>query len=501
MIVLVGVNARYTHTNLALRYLRSNLKELKSKSKILEFTINEDENQMVEQILLTSPKIVGISVYIWNAIVVQKIVEIIKQISPQIKVVLGGPEVSYQPFRVDWSRADYIVQGEGEITFYDLCKNIVKKSPSNKVLKAILPNVKEVEFPYDEYSDEDIRNRYIYVEASRGCPYECEFCLSSIDKKVRYFDIDRLILEYKKLWDRGARKFKFIDRTFNLNIPYAIKLLDFFLEQKESYSLHFEVIPDNFPTKLKEKIVKFPPQSLQLEIGIQSLNLDILKNINRDMNLKKLKNNIEFLEKETNAHLHVDLIIGLPGESIESFAKNLNELKGITDSEIQIGILKKLSGTTISRYDEVFNMVYNSQPPYEILQNDYISFLDLQHMKRFARFWDLVYNSGNFHSTKDFLWRDSTVFDGFYHFSSWIYNQTNSTWKISLVRLSELIFNYLTDEKRFDKTLIADTIIKDVIRVRGRKVATILHEYATHIPNLKELNLNRGNRRQLLRDI
>lgn len=500
-IVLVGVNARYTHSSLGLRYLHSNLKELKQNSQILEFTINDDESGVAEKILLQNPKIVGIGVYIWNALNVNKLVEIIKMVFPDIKLILGGPEVSYQPFRVNWDLADFIIQGESEISFYNTCRDILQDNPpKQKIIRSITPELKEIELPYQNYSDDDIKNRYIYVEASRGCPFECEFCLSSIDERVRYFDMDKILKEFDTLWNKGARNFKFIDRTFNLNITYANALMDFFLAKDEEFSLHFEVIPDNFPQKLREKIAKFPPHSLQLEVGIQTLNNEILTNIHRKMNLTKLKENITFLETKTNAHLHVDLIIGLPGESIESFAQNLNELKEITDSEIQLGILKKLSGTTISRHDRVFDMVYSEKPPYEILQNNQITFLQLQKLKRFTRFWDLIYNSGNFHKTKDFIWKDTTVYDGFYDFSQWIYSQTLSTWQISLMRLSELLFNYLTDKRGFDKTLVADCIMSDIIKVRGRKVPGFLQEHASHVPNLKKLYIDKGNKRQILRD-
>ena len=499
-IVLVGVNARYSHTSLGIRFLKANLKELEYRCEIAEFTINENEDAIVEKILLKKPKIVGIGVYIWNALNVENIINIIKAVAPDIVIVLGGPEVSHEPFRVDWKSADFILQGEGEISFYHLCLGVLNdKVPTRKVIKAMMPDTKKLKLPYYLYTDHDIQNRYTYITLTRGCSYLCEFCLSSIDKKVRSFEFEESIKELEKLWQRGVRSFKFIDRTFNLNITHSIKLIDFFLAKDEAYSLHFEVVPDNFPTRLRDKIKQFPPHSLQLEVGIQTLNKEILSNINRTMDLKKVVENISFLENETNAHLHVDLIIGLPGESIESFADNLNRLKEITDSEIQLGILKKLSGTTIDRWDKKFGMIYSQKPPYEILQNDFISYLELQKLKRFARFWDLVYNSGNFHKTKELIWQDCTVYDGFYEFSEWIYTQTESTWQISLMRLSELLFNYLTEYKNHDKTLVADTILQDIIRIEGRKVPGFLREYATKIPNLKKLYLDKAHKRQMLR--
>ncbi len=499
-IVLVGINSRYTHTSFGLRYLYANLHELQCKAAIQEYVIKSDPATIAEKILSQNPKIVGIGVYIWNATDVYALTEILKKVAPSVTIVLGGPEVSHKPFRINWQYADYIIQGEGEISFYRLSQAILNNTPpKEKVIPAILPALKEINLPYQYYSDHDIGHRYIYVEASRGCPFECEFCLSAIDERVRGFDMEKLLAEFEKLWQKGARNFKFIDRTFNLNIKLANQLLDFFLAKKEHYTLHFEVIPDNFPERLKERIKQFPKGSLQLEIGIQTLNEEILANINRRMDLDKVKENIAFLEKETHAHLHLDLIIGLPGESVESFADNLNRLKAMTNSEIQIGILKKLSGTTLDRHDKIYNMIYSDKPPYEILQNDRISFAKLQKLKRFSRFWDLTYNSGNFYRTINYLWKEQSVYDGFYAFSEWIYTQTESTWQISLMRLSELLFRYLTEVLHYDKQRVADTMIEDIIKIEGRKIPGILQQHATHIPNLKRLYMQKHQKRQILR--
>ncbi len=498
-ILLIAINSRYTHTAIGLRYLYANLKELQDKAEILEFVIHEQVQTLAEKILIHKPKIIGIGVYIWNVEDVRDLIEVIKKVSPDTKIVLGGPEASHQPFRVNFDMADFIIQGEGEISFYELCRDLLdKKEIQAKIIKAKMPELKALKLPYEFYNDHDVQHRYMYVEASRGCPFECEFCLSAIDEKVRQFDMDILLEEFEYLWQKGARNFKFIDRTFNINIKYANLLMDFFLKKTEPYSLHFEVIPDHFPEALKERIVQFPPTTLQLEIGIQTLNPEILDNINRRMNLNKVKKNITFLENESNAHLHVDLIVGLPGESQKSFAKNLNRLKSMTNSEIQIGILKKLSGTTLHRHDLKYGMVYSDKPPYDILKNDHLSFAMIQKMKRFARFWDLAYNSGNFKKTVDYIFEDD-VFVGFYDFSEWIYTQTESTWQISLNRLSELVFNYLTEYKKFDKEMIADSILSDIMRINGRKIPAFISDHASHIPDLRKGNLTKHNKRQVLR--
>jgi len=480
MIILTTLNSRYTHSSIGLRYLYANLKELQSEAKIVEFSINDAIQTIAEKLLTNSPKIVGIGVYIWNAKEVSELLHIIKKISPKTKVILGGPEVTHEPFRVNFDKADFIIQGEGDIAFYELCKSLVSNnSEKNRIIKMSLPSLKELKLPYQYYSDDDIKNRYLYVEVSRGCPFECEFCLSSMDEKVRAFDLDAVLAEFEKLWLRGARNFKFVDRTFNLNILTANKILDFFLAKEPPYFAHFEVIPDHFPTSIKQKIKEFPHGALQLEIGIQTLNLEIANNISRQLKLDKIKQNIQFLENETNAHIHLDLIVGLPGESLESFGANLDELVSLSSCEIQIGILKKLSGTFINRHDIEHGMIYSDIPPYDILKNSQLDFSDIQIMKRFARFWDLTYNSGNFKKTAPLLWQNSTqVFKNFYDFSAWIYTQTDSTWKISLQRLGELLFSYLKDKKKIHSELIASLMLEDMMKLKGRAVPKYLKPYS-----------------------
>lgn len=478
-IILTTLNARYTHSAIGLRYLYANLKELQKNTTILEFSINDALQNVAEKILIHMPAIIGLGVYIWNAKESAELIHIIKKVSPNTTIVLGGPEVTYQPFRVNFDAADFIIQGEGDVAFYELCQNIINATPPDeKIIKMTLPALKEIELPYKYYTDEDVQNRYIYAEISRGCPFECEFCLSSMDEKVRAFDLDEVLREFEILWARGARNFKFVDRTFNLNMKTANKILDFFLAKEPPYFAHFEVVPDHFPASLRDKISKFPHGALQLEIGIQTLNPEIARNISRELNLEKVSENITFLESETEAHIHLDLIVGLPGESLESFGKSLDKLVALSSCEIQIGILKKLSGTHIERHDITHGMVYSDIPPYDILKNNQLSFNDIQIMKRFSRFWDLTYNSGNFTNTIVLVWQDESVFENFYDFGMWIYEQTNSTWKISLQRLGELLFTYLTQIKQLETEVVAQKMLDDMMKLKGRAVPAYLKPYA-----------------------
>ncbi|MDY0327346.1 MAG: DUF4080 domain-containing protein [Arcobacteraceae bacterium] len=497
-IILTTLNARFSHSSLALRYLYANLHELQESSQIVEFVINSPVQTIAEEILALNPKIVGIGVYIWNASDVSELVKVIKKVSPKTVVVLGGPEVSHKPFRVDFDMADYIISGEGEEVFYELCKDILGGYQKERFLSSKGVDFTTIALPYAHYSDFDIANRHIYIESSRGCPFECEFCLSSIDLKMRYLPLEVILCELENLWVRGARNFKFIDRTFNVKINYAKAILEFFLSKNEEYFIHFEVIPDNFPDELKQMLKLFPPHCLQLEVGIQTLNLGIAKNIKRNLKLEKIKENLRFLENETKAHLHVDLIIGLPGESIESFASNLDELYALTKCEIQLGILKKLSGTTINRHDIEYGMVYSDTPPYDILKNDLIDFALMQDMKRFARFWDIVYNSGNFQKSTKLLFVDGKVFENFYDFSKWLYGMSESTYKISLDRMAEFLYEYLT--KKNDKDLVANTILEDVMSIGGRKIPPFLKSLIPKNYDFAQKELSKANKRQQVRD-
>ena len=482
-IVLTTINARYIHASLGLRWLYANLGELQQLAEIQEYCLTDQAAEMAERILASSPRVVGIGVYIWNAAQVRQLVGVLKRVAPQTTIVLGGPEVSHLPLRVDYSEADYLIQGEGEHSFRDLCRALLAGSPpAERVIPAAPVEVETLELPYRFYTAEDLAHRLIYVEASRGCPFRCEFCLSSIDHRVRPFGLDRFLGALEDLWHRGARTFKFVDRTFNANPAAAARILDFFLAKKPPFHVHFEVIPDHFPEPVKQRLAQFPAGTLQLEVGIQTLDARTAANISRRLDFDRIRDNLAFLEHETTAHLHVDLIVGLPGESLDQFGKNLNTLVALAHGEIQIGILKKLSGTAINRHDQVHGMVYSPEPPYEILCNALIDFNRMQAMKRLARFWDLVCNSGNFHRSAPLLWPDGNVFAGFGDFSAWLYQKTRATWQIGLPRLSELLFTYLVEVRGMEKSVVADALAADILTIKGRVLPKTVQTHVTRLP-------------------
>jgi len=441
MIILTTLNAKYIHASLGLRYLHANLEELQPIARICEYTINTRPIDIVEDLLIQQPKIIGFGVYIWNNEQTLAVISQIKKIAPQITIILGGPEISYETEEqhlMDYT--DYVVSGAADKSFYQLCKNILNGSPpEQKILQSKPLKLSEIELPYDLYTQEDLNQRIMYIEASRGCPFKCEFCLSALDKTSYPFELDIFLNEMDKLFKRGARHFKFVDRTFNLKIKTTLIILDFFLDRMcDELFLHFEVIPDHLPEKLKNKLTQFPEGSLQFEVGIQTFNPQVQENISRKQNNQKSKDNLVWLRENTNAHIHADLIFGLPGETLESFSDSFDQLYACRPHEIQMGILKRLKGSPIIRHTEFFDLRFSPVPPYSILSNNTVDFITMQRINRFARYWDMIGNSGRFSNSLPYILNDKP-FSNFLKLTDWLYQETKQTHKINLKRLYELV--------------------------------------------------------------
>ncbi|MFK3738993.1 B12-binding domain-containing radical SAM protein [Massilia sp. TN1-12] len=448
-ILLSTLNARYAHASLGLRYLLANMGALQERTQLMEFVIGAKTTEVVERLLAKAPRIVGFGIYIWNVEETTKVVAMLKRVAPDVVVVLGGPEVSHETNGQEIVRlADYVVTGWGDITFPKLCGEILDgPKPLMKVHAGVQPPMADIALPYALYSNEDIAHRTIYVEASRGCPFKCEFCLSSLDKTAWPFGLDAFLAEMEDLYRRGARLFKFVDRTFNLNVKTSQRIMQFFLDKiaahpDEPVYAHFELVPDHLPEALKATIAQFPPGALQFEIGIQSFNPEVQALVSRRQDNAKAAANIRWLTEQSHAHLHVDLIAGLPGEDVDSFARGFDQLVSLGPHEIQFGILKRLRGTPIIRHTEGYGMVYDPYPPYTVLATDRIDFGTMQRLVRFARYWDLVANSGRFVNTTRAMLADSP-FANFMAFSDWIYTKTDATHRIALERLAKLVQEWL----------------------------------------------------------
>jgi radical SAM superfamily enzyme YgiQ (UPF0313 family) len=473
-IILTTINAKWIHPSLALRLLKANLGSLEENCEIIEFALRQPLGEKVEPLLAARPRILGISVSIWNHTATVELLEELEKAwaaqgaklscSARPVVVLGGPEVTHLPPSSEIFRfADYVIRGDGEEAFRSLCENILtgtgRETP--KFINAAQVNLEKIKSGYHLYTDEDLTKKLIYVEASRGCPFNCEFCLSAIkdetDKQnaVREFPLESFLAQMDALVRLGVKTFKFLDRTFNLNIDRAIRIIDFFLEKIEERKalrqsglvVHFEMVPSLFPDELREALTRFPPETLRLEIGIQTLNAEVSARIGRPSNPEKELETLRFLREKTSAIIHADLIAGLPGEDLSSFGRGFDRLwqalcgtvpagedkppaESRPRAEIQLGILKLLPGAPVSRHSEAFSMRYNPLPPYEIEETASVSAGDFRRLKNFARFWELIVNRGlaNFAGNE-------RIFDKFMTFSDTLYAHFDRNWGIDKTEL------------------------------------------------------------------
>jgi len=451
-IVLTTINAKWIHPSLALRLLKANLGFLEDSCEIIEFALRQPLTEKLEPLLAASPRILGVSVSIWNHLAT---IELLKEIfkSERPVIILGGPEVSHLPEDAEiFQYADYVIRGEGEIAFRQLCEKILAgEQAGNKFINAENVDVREIKTAYHLYTDEDIGKKLIYVESSRGCPFNCEFCLSAVktqnsekNSAVREFPLEPFLAEMDTLVQRGVRTFKFLDRTFNINIKRSLQIIEFFLKKiirdnpRKSaapslpFVVHFEMVPSLFPAELCEALTRFPPDSLRLEIGIQTLNTEAAARIGlpNDRGLAALR----FLREKTNAIVHADLIAGLPGEDLTSFGKGFDDLWSALcggSMEIQLGILKQLPGAPISRHNETFGMRFNPLPPYEIEETSSISAKDMQRIKNFARFWETLVNRGHIKL------ENRPVFDKFLALSDELFAHFGQNWGIDRGKLLE----------------------------------------------------------------
>ncbi|MDR0584849.1 MAG: radical SAM protein [Treponema sp.] len=449
-IVLAAINAKWIHPSLALRLLKANLGPLEERCEIIEFALRQPLSEKVAPILAARPRILGISVSIWNH---SATVELLKELEKVWQtraegrgcgavprrpiVVLGGPEVSHLPSGAEIFRyANYVIHGEAEPAFRSLCGNIfaeteppaadLPEKPLHLYTKPVDPA--EIKSAYYLFSDEDLRKKLTYVEASRGCPFNCEFCLSAVKplseaagfEAVREFPLEQFLDGMDDLIRRGARTFKFLDRTFNVNISRAKRIMEFFLDKIEKievsqkgnssgvyippFTVHFEMVPSLFPPELRKTIARFPPGTLRVEIGIQTLNPEVSARIKRPSDPERDLETLRFLREKTGAIIHADLIAGLPGEDLTSFGRGFDRLWAALSpeaagpphsrSEIQLGILKLLPGAPIARHSESFGMRYSPSPPYEALETAALPARDMDRIKNFARFWELIVNRG-----------------------------------------------------------------------------------------------------------
>ena len=493
-ILLCTLNAKYIHASLGLRYLLANMGELRTQTALCEYTIARRPADLAAELLaLLGPaevgrvQVIGFGVYIWNVRQTCALLRLLKAARPTLKLVLGGPEVSHEhDQQAIVALADHVITGWGDVSFPKLCRALLHGPlPLMKVIAGEQPPLDEIALPYAEYSDADLAHRVLYVEASRGCPFKCEFCLSALDKTAWAFALEPFLAQLDRLYQRGARRFKFVDRTFNLKAEASARILQFFLDRLPAAPLtlalapdlfvHFELIPDQLPDRLKALIAQFPPGVLQFEIGIQSFNPEVQQRISRRQDHAKTLANLAWLVTHSQAHLHTDLIFGLPGETLASFAQGFDTLYALRPHEIQLGLLKRLRGTPIARHTEAWGMVYDAEPPYAVQQTSVLSRDEVQRFVRLARYWDLVANSGRFSRTLALLLQGTSPFAAFLAWSDWLWQRSGQTSGLSPEALVDHLFDYLTESGQGTEAASAGRLAPEALQ--ATVLAVLLADY------------------------
>lgn len=419
-ILLTAINAKFIHSNLAVYSLKSYAQSyLESKSEketgttisLAEYTINQQTDDILMDLYKKHPDILCFSCYIWNISYVEAIVREIKKILPQTEIWLGGPEVSYDSEEVlrRLSEVKGVMKGEGEETFamladgteltdlagitYRDSDGMIHANPWRDVM-----DLNKVPFIYEDMTD--FEHKIIYYESSRGCPFSCSYCLSSVDKKLRFRSLDKVKKELQFFIDHKVPQVKFVDRTFNCSHEHAQEIWKYLIEHDNGVTnFHFEVSADLLNAEEITLIRSMRPGLIQLEIGVQSTNPDTVKEIHRTMKFEKVAANVRAVKEQGNVHQHLDLIAGLPYEDMESFRKSFNDVYELRPEQLQLGFLKVLKGSFMNENKDVYGLVYKNTPPYEVLYTKWLSYEDVLRLKGVEEMVEVYYNSGQFSKT------------------------------------------------------------------------------------------------------
>ena len=427
-IFLTAINAKYIHSNLAVYSLRAYAKDYQDQIAIGEYTINNRVDYILEQIYKAKPDVLCFSCYIWNMDYVEELITEYHKLCPEVPIWVGGPEVSYEveTFLAEHPQVTGVMIGEGERTFQQLCKYYVNQTDSLEEIRGIAfrdqdsgktvftpaqepMNMSDIPFCYDHI--ENFENRIIYYESSRGCPFNCSYCLSSIDKKLRFRDIELVKKELAFFIEKKVPQVKFVDRTFNCRHDHAMEIWRFVKEHDNGITnFHFEISADLLNEEELALIHDMRPGLIQLEIGVQSTNEITIREIHRTMKLELLKDIVRKIQGGENIHEHLDLIAGLPYEDYATFAKSFDEIYALKPNQLQLGFLKVLKGSYMYEHAAEYEIVYHAKTPYEVMKTKWLSFDDVLKIKQVEEMLEVYYNSGQFRRTMKCLsqeWGDA----------------------------------------------------------------------------------------------
>ncbi|MGL4569841.1 MAG: B12-binding domain-containing radical SAM protein [Clostridium sp.] len=500
-ILLTAINSKFIHSNLAVRYLRAFTKDMPYDCEVREFSINDREENILEEIIKEKPDVVAFSTYIWNVEMVSRLSELIKRVDNNIEIVYGGPEVSYDSMLyLKDNIGDYVIEGEGEQTFREFVsyklgeldikeiRGLVYKENGEVKFngKRPLMSMDDLVFPYEE--DEDLENKIVYYEASRGCPFNCKYCLSSTVHGVRFHSIERSLKELEYFINKKVRLVKFVDRTFNCNHKFSMAIWKFLIESNTDTQFHFEISADILKDEEIELLRNTQEGKFQFEVGVQTTNDDVLRNINRFVNFTDIKEKVCELLSIRNIKQHLDLIAGLPGENYESFKRSFNDVHSIRPEEIQLGFLKLLKGSSMREEGDNYSMKYSPYPPYEILSTDMISYEELVDLKKVEHMVDKYYNSQKFNNILNFFYpKFDNSFDFFHSLAMFYDNKGYFNRNIGNNEYYKLFLDFNTEVLKGENNILREVIRYDYL----------LHNKRRGIPEYIKGDISKEEEREL----
>ena len=467
-LVLVAVNAKYIHTNLAVRSLKAQLPDF--NVEILEMSINDPIHRIIKLLLDHDAKRIGFSCYIWNIEIVLKLAEIVKKARPQVQIILGGPEVSFDAMTLmkNYPFCDIIVKGEGEGILNALLKDrdqerfskipgLCYRKRSGEIVdssdsKAVPLN--QLTFPYLNENLNNLNHKIIYYETMRGCPFSCSYCLSSTTQKLNILSLDRVFKELDFFIQAGVKQVKLVDRTFNCDLSRAKEIFSYLIKQGGDTNFHFEMTGDLIDDGMIALLAMAPPGLIQFEIGVQSTAPATLSAIGRKISVERTENHVKKLLEQDNIHIHLDLIAGLPHETYEVFKSSFNQVIALNPGMLQLGFLKCLKGTRIRKESEIHDYQYASFPPYEIISNKYLSAEELYQLRQIEVLVDRYFNSGAFKHSLAFIFQAKiydTPFDFFEAFSCYWDEQGYYEVGKSKEQLFSILKEFFKEQKKNDQ--------------------------------------------------
>lgn len=483
--LLAAVNAKYIHSNLAVYCLKSYAAFKGQKAEIAEYTINQQTGEVLRDLYGKNADVVAFSCYIWNIEFIKTVIKDYKKIRPQCEIWLGGPEVSYraEELLTELPEVRGIMIGEGEELFTKLATAYRNAENVEEILWQEIPGIavrensgeifttksaptldfSRLPFPYGDENFSFFDNRIIYYESSRGCPFSCAYCLSALDKRVRFRDMELVKKELKFFLDRRVPQVKFIDRTFNINRPRTIELLQFIKESDNGITnFHFEVAAELLTKEQIELLNSLRPGLVQLEIGVQSTNRETLTAVNRKTELAELKKTVAAVREKNNVHIHLDLIAGLPKEDLESFKNSFNEVYNMNPHQLQLGFLKVLSGAPMEGMAAENEMMYQSAPPYEVLSTKWLSYDDIILLKKVEELVESYYNTGQF--VYSMMYLQKFVISPFvlYETLAAFYEEKDyAGLKLSRNKRYEILWEFATEKLSVDTVLFSQILFYD----------------------------------------